>query len=62
VIGWSIIGLGLVPELTKSVVMAEFFLGSAVLGALGCLLLFGVLLRVMVRSAPTEDVGTALKR
>jgi hypothetical protein len=62
VIGWSIIGLGLVPELTKSAVMAEFFLGSAVLGALGCLLLFGVLLRVMVRSAPTEDVGTALKR
>lgn len=62
VIGWAILGLGLVPELTTSVVMADLFLGSAVLGALGCLLLFGALLRVMVRSATIEDVGTALKR
>ena len=62
VIGWSIIGLGLVPELTTNVVLADFFLGSAVLGALGCLLLYGVLLRVMVRSATMEGLGTAVKR
>ena len=62
VIGWSIIGLALVPELTRSVVLADLFLASAVLGALGCLVLFGALLRVMVRSATVEDVGTALKR
>jgi hypothetical protein len=62
VIGWSIVGLSLVPELTESVVTADLFLGSAVVGALGCLLLFGVLLRVMVRSATMEDTTTAMKR
>lgn len=62
VIGWSILGLGLVPEFTRNVAMAEFFLGSSVLGALGCLFLFGVLLRVMVRSTTVEEVETALKR
>jgi len=62
VIGWSIIGLALVPELTRSVLTADLFLGSAVVGALGCLLLFGVLLRVMVRSATMEGVGPTLKR
>ena len=62
VIGWSIVGLALVPELTQNVVTAEVFLGSAVLGALGCLALFGVLLRVMVRSATKEDTATALSR
>ena len=62
VIGWAILGLGLVPELMTSDVMADVFLGSAVLGALGCLLLFGVLLRVMVRSATIEDVGMAPRR
>jgi len=62
VIAWSILGLALVPELVSQVVLADFFLGSAVVGALGCLLLFGVLLRVMVRSATMEDVGNAVKR
>jgi len=62
VIAWSILGLALVPELVTKVALADLFLGSAVLGALGCLLLFGVLLRVMVRSATMEDVGNALKR
>ena len=62
VIGWAILGLGLVPELMTSDVMADVFLGSAVVGALGCLLLFGILLRVMVRSATVEDVGTSQKR
>ena len=62
VIAWSIVGLALVPELTRKAVVADMFLGSSVLGALGCLLLFGVLLRVMVRSATMEDVGNAHKR
>lgn len=62
VIGWSIVGLALVPELTRRVVTADLFLGSAVVGALGCLVLFGVLLRVMVRSATKEDTGTVLHR
>ena len=62
VIAWSIVGLALAPELTAKAVIADIFLGSSVLGALGCLLLFGVLLRVMVRSATMEDVGNALKR
>lgn len=61
VIAWSILGLGLVPELTRNAVMAELFLAIAVLGALGCLVLFGVLLRVMVRSATVEGVGTAVR-
>ena len=62
VIGWAIIGLGLVPELTTNAVLANFFLASAVLGALGCLILFGALLRVMVRSATMEGLGTTVKR
>ncbi len=62
VIAWSILGLALAPELTTEVLLADFFLGSSVVGALGCLLLFGILLRVMVRSATMEDVGTALNR
>ena len=62
VIAWSILGLALVPELTVNVVLADVFLSSAVAGALGCLLLFGILLRVMVRSATMEDVGTAMLR
>ena len=62
VIGWSIVGLALVPELTQNVVTADLFLASAVAGALGCLLLFGILLRVMVRSATMEGTGTPLKR
>jgi hypothetical protein len=62
VIGWSIVGLALVPELTRGAVTADLFLGSAVVGALGCLVLFGVLLRVMVRSATKEDTGNALHR
>ena len=62
VIGWSILGLALVPELTQNLVTANLFLASAVVGALGCLALFGVLLRVMVRSATIEDTATALKR
>jgi hypothetical protein len=61
VIGWSILGLALVPALTTSAVAANFILGGAVLGALGCLVLFGVLLRVMVRSATKEEVGNAMK-
>ena len=61
-IGWSLVGLALVPELTVNVVTADLFLGSTVVGALGCLVLFGVLLRVMVRSATMEDVGPTVKR
>ena len=57
VIAWSILGLALVPELTTDDVLADLFLVSAVAGALGCLFLFGMLLRVMVRSATMEDVG-----
>ena len=62
VIAWSIVGLALAPELTQRVVLGDLVLGSSVVGALGCLALFGVLLRVMVRSATMEDVGNAMKR
>lgn len=62
VIAWSLVGLALVPELTLNTALADAFLGSSVLGALACLFLFGMLLRVMLRSAKIEDVGNALKR
>jgi hypothetical protein len=62
VIGYSIVGLALVPVLTQSVVTADLFLGCAVVGALGCLILFGMLLRVMVRSATMEGTQLASKR
>jgi len=61
-IAWSIVGLALVPELTQRAVTADLFLGSAVLGALGCLILYGMLLRVMVRSATIEGRRPASKR
>lgn len=59
VIAWSIVGLGLVPVLTRSVVLADLVLGCAVVGAVACLVLFGMLLRVMVRTATMD--GTHLK-
>lgn len=62
VIAWALVGLALAPELTHSVLTADLFLGSTVVGALVCLILFGVLLRVMVRSATVEHTGPAFKR
>ncbi len=56
VIAWSILGLGLVPQLTMNSALASAFLGIAVAGALGSLVLFGALLRVMVRSASMESL------
>lgn len=62
VISWSILGLALVPQLTLNIVVADVFLATAVVGALACLILFGMLLRVMVRSASMEGAGEPPKK
>lgn len=60
-ISWSILGLALVPALILNTVVANVFLATAVVGALSCLILFGMLLRVMVRSASIESAGEPTK-
>ena len=56
IIGYAIACLALAPQLAARERAGEIALLIAVLGAMGCLLLFGSLLRVVLRSAPS-DVG-----
>jgi hypothetical protein len=57
-IGFSISCLAVAPELAaNSGVWGRLALAVAVIGAIGCLILYGVLLRVVLRSAPEEDAA-----
>ena len=53
-IGYAIACLALVPELVARHRAGSIALSVAVFGAIGCLILFGGLLRVVLRSAPTD--------
>jgi hypothetical protein len=54
VIGFAITCLALVPQLVARHRTGSVVLGIAVIGAIGCLVLFGGLLRIVLRSAPTD--------
>lgn len=54
-IGFSIAFCGLSPELSKHVGLGRALLFLGISGAIGCLLLYGILLRVLFRDA-SDDV------
>jgi hypothetical protein len=55
IIAYAIICLALAPQLAAREGAGDVALLVAVLGAVGCLILFGSLLRVVLRSAPREQ-------
>lgn len=57
VISFAMIGLALVPELTLNAAVADTWLGISVAAAIGCLVLFGSLLRVVVHRATAEELA-----
>ena len=59
VISASLVACALAPALSARLALGQAVLGAATLGALGCLMLYGVLLRVMLSTTPEEkDPGT----
>ena len=54
IIGYTIACLAMAPQLAEREGAGDIALLIAVFGAIGCLLLFGSLLRVVLRSAPSD--------
>jgi hypothetical protein len=54
VIVFSLLCCGLAPQLSVQPRVGEVALGVGILGAMSCLVLYGFLLRVMLRSTPKE--------
>lgn len=59
VIAYSLICGGLSPQLSANARLGQLVLGVGILGAVGCLILYGFLLRVMLRSTPQEPIPPA---
>jgi hypothetical protein len=59
VITYSLICTALAPQLAASSRYGQIALAVGVAGAVGCLVLYGVLLRVMLRSSPQEPIPPA---
>jgi len=59
VIAFALIACGLAPQLAANVVVGRAVLATGVLTAVGCLVLYGYLLRVMLRSTPQEPIPAA---
>ena len=55
VIAVSLIACGLAPQLAESATLGRLVLATAIAGALGCLVLYGVLLRVMLGTTPDAE-------
>jgi hypothetical protein len=51
----ALAAIGFVPELMDRPRIAETLLWVIILGAVGCLLLYGILMRVMLATAPDEE-------
>ena len=58
-IAFSLVCCGLAPQLSANAVVGQVVLGIATVGAVGCLILYGFLLRVMLRSTPQEAIQEA---
>jgi hypothetical protein len=54
VIGGALVASGLVPELTERHSLGTAVLWAIIVGAVGCLILYGLLMRVMLATAPEE--------
>ena len=59
VIAFSLVCCGLAPQLSENPKVGQVVLGIATVGAVGCLILYGFLLRVMLRSSPQEPIQEA---
>lgn len=59
VIAYALITCGLAPELSANARVGQVVLGLGTVGAVGCLVLYGFLLRVMLRSTPQEPIPAA---
>jgi hypothetical protein len=59
VITFAIICGAIAPELAERSDVGDIALAGGVLGAIACLVLYGVLLNVMLRSSPQEPIPTA---
>ena len=59
VVAFAFICGAIAPQLAENVAAGESALAIAVVGGIGCLLLYGFLLRVMLRSSPQEPIPTA---
>lgn len=59
VIAFSLICCGLSPQLAVNARVGQVVLGVGTLGAVSCLVLYGFLLRVMLRSTPQEPIPPA---
>ena len=62
VIAFSLVCGALTPQLSANQRLAQAALAGSVLGAVSCLLLYGVLLRVMLRSSPHDPIPQAKAR
>lgn len=56
VIALSLIGCALAPQLSANARVGQAVLGVVVAGAVSCLVMYGFLLRVMLRSTPHEPI------
>jgi hypothetical protein len=59
VITYTLICCGLAPELAANATVGQAVLAIGLIGAVGCLVLYGFLLRVMLRWSPQEPIPTA---
>ena len=59
VVACSLVGIPFTPELSANQRLGRSVLGADVLGAVSCLIMYGVLLRVMLRSTPHEPIPPA---
>lgn len=62
VIAFSLLCCGLAPQLAASTTLGQAALAVSLLGAVGCLLLYGFLLRVMFRTTPDEPMVPGVPR
>ena len=59
VIAFALICCGLSPQLSANQGVGQVVLGIGILGAVSCLVLYGFLLRVMLRSTPQKPIPHA---
>lgn len=59
VIAFSLTCCALTPQLSTNARIGEAVLGTAAVGAVSCLVMYGFLLRVMLRSTPHEPIPPA---
>ena len=62
VVGLSLVSCAFAPQLAARTTVGRTVLSADELGAVSCLVMYGVLLRVMLRSTPHEPIPSAHER